>query len=525
MEETELQRYQRYRNDPWAFLQECVYTRDAVDQDNPVKGFPDYEYLLFFTRLWQRERRIAVPKSRRMTMSWTCIALYVWESIFYQGKETAFVSKKEDDALELVSRAEFIFSRIPQDKIPRALLPTVAGGSMKKSPPRIEWDFGNGNKSYIQGFPMGADQLRQYTFSGVFGDEAAFWPEAEKFYSGTKPTTDGGGKMTLVSSRAPGFFKKLVFDKVNFKGSNFATSSPVSTKYPMQGVEIWKNPLNKFCIMDLHYTAHPDKRDPQFKQDIKNSMPLHEYLREYEKNWETFAGMPVFPDYRKDIHLAKAPLEPHLGLPLLFGWDFGLTPACIVAQLQGNSLKVLHEWVDKNKGIDTFAPKVMNTISQLYPNWNNPRKDHFHFIDPAGFQKAQTDARTCAQVMAENAPIVNIEPGPVDLTSRKKSVNDFLLYVDRDGPGVELMQETCPTLCEGMAGGYRYKDSQNDVESERPMPVKDMYSHPCDAFQYLCYGARSKMNTHTYGITIPPPAYRFNHDNSGRKGKIKYGLK
>ena len=357
MDTDTIDRYEAYRNDPWKFLVECVYTRDAVDQDHPVKKFPNYEYLQLFTRLWQKELKVAVPKSRRMTMSWTCIALYLWESIFYQGKETAFVSKKEDDAFELVDRAQFIYNHIPQDKIPKALLPPIKGKTMKKSPPLLEFDFGNGNTSYIKGFPMGAEQLRQYTHSGIFGDEAAFWPDAEKFYTGAKPTTDGGGKMTFVSSRAPGFFKKLVFDRINYKGTTFPSTPPVPSKHPMQGVEMWKNPKNKFAVMELHYTAHPDKRDASFRDAIKAELPLHEYLREYEKSWETFAGMPVFPDFRRDVHVAESKCYPTMGLPLLFGWDFGLTPSCIVGQLEGNRLTVLLERVSKNEGIKTFAPR------------------------------------------------------------------------------------------------------------------------------------------------------------------------
>jgi hypothetical protein len=284
----------------------------------------------------------------------------------------------------------------------------------------------------------------------------------------------------------------------------------------MQGIELWKNPNNEFVVMDLHYTAHPDKRDASFQKALEKSLPLHQYLREYERNWHTFAGMPVYPNFRRDIHISKHKIEPQLGLPLLFGWDFGLTPACIVGQMQGNSLKVLHEWVSKNEGIKTFAPKVMTECGFLYPEWSNPAKDHFHFIDPAGFQRAQTDARTCAQEMTESAPIVNLEPGPVVMTKRKGSVEHFLLYIDKDGSGMELDPEHTPTLTDGFAGGYRYADSQTDVESSKPEPIKDQYSHPHDAFQYLCFGALNKMQSYGQDITIPAPAYSFTKDTTPR---------
>jgi len=43
----------------------------------------------------------------------------------------------------------------------------------------------------------------------------AFWSDAEKMYSASIPTLEGGGKLTGVSSPAPGFFKRLVFDTLD----------------------------------------------------------------------------------------------------------------------------------------------------------------------------------------------------------------------------------------------------------------------------------------------------------------------
>ena len=163
--------------------------------------------------------------------------------------------------------------------------------------------------------------------------------------------------MILVSSRSPGFFKKLVFDKLNSKSDTFSETPPAKVHYPMQGIEMWQNPINKFTVIDVHYSAHPDRRSPEYKLMLQQTLPTHQYLREYERNWSTFSGMPVYPNFRKDIHVAKQGLYPHVGLPLLFGWDFGLTPAAVVCQKQGNSLKVLREWVSQNEGIQTFAPR------------------------------------------------------------------------------------------------------------------------------------------------------------------------
>lgn len=512
-----VQKYVEYANDPWKFLTECVYTKDQADEGR-IKPYPgDLEYLRLVCLLWQREQFLAIPKSRRMLQSWTMIPLALWDCIFHKGKSWAFASKKEDDAGELVERAQFVFNQIPEDKLPRALLPTIQGGKMTKSPPRLVFNFGSSQdrtqiESKIEGYPMTSDQLRQFGFSGILGDECAFWgAEADEFYTGARPTlesVDGkGGKMVLISSRAPGFFKKIVFDQLDNKTSRFPEIPPVPIKSPMQGVEIWKNPRNGFCVVDLHYTADPRKATPEFRESVKKGLPLHQFLREYERSWETFEGMPIYPNFRADLHCPSHALEAHASLPLLLSWDFGHTPACLVGQIHGKSLKILKEYTAQNETIKTFAPKVMNDVRHRFPAHHDNRKQHFHFIDPAGFKRNENDMRTCALEMEENAPIYNIAPGPVTWEARRQAVEGFLLYVDADGAGLEIDQAQCPVLVEGFKGAYRYPDSVNEIQPDQARPIKNIYSHPHDALQYLCYGAREKITE--YNITIPAPSYSF----------------
>lgn len=77
-----------------------------------------------------------------------------------------------------------------------------------------------GTGSWIKAIPQGADQLRQWTASGVFMDEFGFWEEAETTFGATVPTIQGGGRIVIVSTPpndAPvggSFFERLSFDKL-----------------------------------------------------------------------------------------------------------------------------------------------------------------------------------------------------------------------------------------------------------------------------------------------------------------------
>lgn len=500
----QVSRRAHYVRQPWDFLSECVFTLDQVSADNPIKPFPSYlEYLRFLCQLWQIEKLIAAPKSRRMVCSWNFISLYTHDAMFNAGRFHGFVSKKEDDAGDLVARAEFIYNKIPTWRIPRALLPVLKNGKMSKQPPLMEFEEIN---SKIQGFPQGADQLRQFTLSGILGDECAFWEGAQEFYSASKPTLDGGGRMTLISSRSPGFFKKIVFDKLDAKDLTFREAPPVPSKKPLEGVEIWKNPKNKFVVVDLHYTADPRKRGEAWRDAVRSSLPVRDFLMEYEKSWQTFEGKPVYEDFNRSLHVSQHAVKPEPGISLLLGWDFGLTPACILAQLVGRQLRILTEFIEENGSISKLAPVVRAHLHLNYLPWLNGDDKIINYVDPAGFQKAQTDERTCADIMREHG-FKKILPGPVGWEARRRAVEDYLTKTYGEGPGIIMSDEACPVLIEGFGGGFRYPEKATEIEPRDIRPEKNKYSHPHDALQYLAAGATQLRKQ--YGITMPTPHYGF----------------
>ena len=497
-----LERYEAYRNDPWLFLTECVYTLDQVSKEEPVKLFPNKDYLQYYAKFWQKYPLMLVPKTRRMTMSWATIGLYLHDTIFFKGRFNAFVSKKEDDANELVERAKFILENIDRNKIPKELLP-------KFNSKYCSLDFYE-IKSKIQGFPQGADQLRQFTFSGIFGDESAFWDQAQEFYAASFPTIDGGGRMTLVSSPAPGFFKKLVFDALDIPGDiNVADYTPTAQPV-MQGVRIWRNPKNKFMIFELHYTADPGKRSDGYRDSIKQSMPIQEYLREYELHWDTFAGQPVYPEFSK-LHITDVKPEPIPGLPMMIGFDFGLTPSAVVAQYENGRLIIFKEYVEINMGAIRFLDKVTADIRLRFPTKPDLKKDWRCFIDPAGLNRNDNDERTCAQVVGK---FFNPAPGAIAWEQRRNGVVEFLMRMTKDGPAFQIYGRECPMLLKGFEGGYRFSDKAVDIEPNKLRPIKDAYSHPHDALQYVCGGVRS-INTQLKA-TIPRAIYSItNHPKEG----------
>ncbi len=241
--DTPTDRYIQLKNNPWLFIITCCFSLDQVAKGDSIKLMPDKEYLELYCRAWEKYSKIAVPKSRRMTMSWINICLYLHDTIFNHGRLNAFVSKKEEDANELIKKAKFIYDHIPENILSKEFLPECEDKFCVLDFPSIH--------SKLQGFPQGADQLRQFTFSGILGDECAFWESAQEFYSASLPTIDGGGRMTLISSPYPGFFKRLCFDALDSKEDINVLDYVPAYKEPLEGIKIWQNKKNKFLIFSL----------------------------------------------------------------------------------------------------------------------------------------------------------------------------------------------------------------------------------------------------------------------------------
>jgi hypothetical protein len=489
-----LRNYQKIRNDPWEFAVQCVFTKDEKDQAFPIKPFPkDLEYLKLYFRLWQRYRLLGIPKSRRMFLSWSTIILYLWDAMFHVGRHEAFVSKKESDADELLERAVFILEHIPKNILPPDLIP-----SWKKTYCNLEFEEIH---SRIQAFPSGSDQMRQFAFSGIMGDEAAFWEQAQKMYSATFPTIENSGRMTMISSPAPGFFKDLVFDQ--FDDRPPPPDAKTIERFPMPGVEVWLNPKNKFLIYQLHYSADPKKKDPAYIEEIKSSMPISTFNQEFELQWDSFEGKPVYLDWSLGLHGTREVIMPHLGLPLLLGIDQGLTPACVVAQLQEDTLVILKEYTAVNMGALRFSEMVKKQLAVDFPAWGRAKEDFRVFMDPAGFNRKDTDETTYASIWGAHG--FRIAPGAMNWEPRRQAVEQFLTRTLKSGPCFRVNLAECPILVRGFNGGYRYPEKSFEIEPNKIRPLKDEHSHVHDALQYLCSAlVKSKR---TQRKPIPEPHY------------------
>ena len=198
---------ERITEHPWAAIEEgWVWSLDEVDLRKPIKQFPPEPWLREVVEIWMKEPLTAWPKSRRMKMSWIFTWCFTWLAAFHEGAKVAIQSETEKKSNKLILRAEFMFKHLPPTEL---VLPKLKGGRAMWC--SMEWP---GLYAKMEGFAEGANQLRGDTYTGVLADEIGFWPKGRESLGGFKPTTEGGGKVTLVSSAASGFWKDVAFDQL-----------------------------------------------------------------------------------------------------------------------------------------------------------------------------------------------------------------------------------------------------------------------------------------------------------------------
>lgn len=276
----------------------------------------------------------------------------------------------------------------------------------------------------------------------------------------------------------------------------------------MKGIQKWTTQTGIRTIR-LHYSAFAS-RDPETAAGIAwMKKALEGYIggkdnpswkMEQEIDFSIRSGIPIYKIFREEIHVAKTPLKPIPRVPILRGWDYGLTPACALAQLTPrphlNVFPCLYTPMTDSIGIKRFTERVIEYCNMTYPGYQ------FHdYGDPAGNAKAQTDERTCFEIQRDfkgpdGRSLVNVEAGEISWTGRHKAMEDALKRLEDDGIAFVQIDPQERFLIDAFKGGYRKRRVAQTKEIYVDEPEKNEFSHLMNALEYLVsrlrYGRQEK---------------------------------
>lgn len=174
-------------------------------------------------------------------------------------------------------------------------------------------------------------------------------------------------------------------------------------------------------------------------------------------------------------------LEPVPHVPLTVGVDFGLSPAAVIGQQVRGRWRVLKELIGRDMGATRFAPLLKSVLQTEFPGFR-----YNIWGDPAGDERAQTDENTPFRVFRSKGLPIRAAPSN-DPELRLGAVTTVLDRMVEGKPAYQVSRTGCPVLVAGFTSGYVYSRITG-TSSFTDSPVKNAYSHPHDAHQYMMLG-------------------------------------
>ena len=205
----------------------------------------------------------------------------------------------------------------------------------------------------------------------------------------------------------------------------------------------------------------------------------------HAKFGRSLSGQPVFRSFDRTVHTTKSEISPlYSDSPLLIGIDAGLTPAAVIGQLNYDGrLLVYDAMISDGMGALRF---VREMLKPLMANKFAGRKA-LVIIDPAAFQRMQTDERTVADIYKTEG--FTVKPAKTNsVVARLAAVEKYLTRVVDGKYGVAIDPVHALPLVQALSGKYRYKINSKGVKDESP-EKSHPWSDVADAFQYLCLHA------------------------------------
>jgi hypothetical protein len=225
----------------------------------------------------------------------------------------------------------------------------------------------------------------------------------------------------------------------------------------------------------------PGKRDYYTSQMKNKSLAWVKQFIEAEWGY-SIAGTPVVSGFNADMHIAKGRLLYNRHLPLVVGMDPGLGGSAFIFGQEDATgrLNVLAELVQEGYG----AERLIDERFRPFLRRNFPEADVVIAADPAAANRSQSDE---SSVIAKFRKHYNVKIETNNrLPLRLDAITHFVSRLSEGRPALQIDATMCPVTIRALKGGWRFgMDVKRDM-MKGDKPEKNKYSHPGDAFGYLC---------------------------------------
>jgi hypothetical protein len=242
-------------------------------------------------------------------------------------------------------------------------------------------------------------------------------------------------------------------------------------------------------VLAVHYSADPTKRQYGWKQESSKGYTQRSWNQEYEIDFESWAGLPVYISFEPSVHVASEPLQWRSNRWMYRGWDIGIH-ACVWAQVVDGQLRIFQakqiagaftsdngKYADDElviSGLGSFIQECKDLSAEWFPGarWQD-------IGDPSIFNNTVMRERKPSQVFLDHG--ISLQMGETqDVSLRVNYVESWLDAMHKGAPCFQV-DPRARLLIDGLSGGYC-----REKEGAGAKPEKNAFSHTNDALQYLC---------------------------------------
>jgi hypothetical protein len=268
-----------------------------------------------------------------------------------------------------------------------------------------------------------------------------------------------------------------------------------------------------WSVLKVPYWSHPEF---DF-QKACIGMEESEIQTELMCNWAASSGLRVYPEFKYEMHVSKQPLEYDPDMPLHISFDWGLSPACAIAQLSSfGQLQIFPSFAPEERqyeGIYSFAERVADHLLTVYAAPYDRNLDDLPLVvigDPAGRSKQghsvagkkSKEEVSCFDILFRGLTLYVGEdengrpmteklpgwgwraiPGDVSHLKRQEAVRYRLKTLIHGEPAF-LIDQREEFLQSCFLGGYHFKQYSDGTYGREP--EKNHSSHLVNAVEYLC---------------------------------------
>ena len=230
-----------------------------------------------------------------------------------------------------------------------------------------------------------------------------------------------------------------------------------------------------------------------------------EWIAQYiDAEWGfSISGKAVVRTFKANLHLSHG-LRYNPYAPIVVGLDPGLGGAALILAQQDlfGRVLVLGEIVTQGKAATELMTLLKQYLAARFPNARVILAP-----DPASANRSSNDKKAVVDTLKKHFA-VSIETNN-RLPLRLDAIEHYATKLTEEGPALLIDPDHCPVLVRALKGGWRYAVDIKKDEVKGAEPEKNRWSHPGDAFGYVCrYFHRGALRVERQGnSSFHPPAY------------------